>query len=148
MTTRELIVAEAREWIGTRWQHQASVKGIATDCIGLVGGVGVRLRVPDALRWAADQRFRAYGRKPDVDALREGCETYLDPIPIADAGLGDILLMRYEPDPEPRHFAIVSAIDPMYIIHAFASARKVVENRVDRAWRERIVSAYRYRGLA
>jgi NlpC/P60 family putative phage cell wall peptidase len=148
MTTREQIVDEARSWVDTRWQHQASVKGVATDCIGLIGGVGVRLRIPDALAWASDQRVRAYGRKPDVEALRSAAETYLEPIPVADAGLGDILLMRYEPDPEPRHFAIISALDPMYIVHAFANARKVVENRVDRAWRERIVSAYRYRGVA
>lgn len=147
MTTREAIVAEARSWINTRWQHQASVKGVATDCIGLVGGVGVRLRMPDALVWAADQRCRAYGRKPDVEALRAGCEAYLEQIPVDSAGLGDILLMRYEPDSDPRHFTIISALDPMYIIHAFATARKVVENRVDRAWHDRIVGAYRYRGV-
>jgi NlpC/P60 family putative phage cell wall peptidase len=147
MTTREAIVAEARTWCGTRWQHQASVKGIATDCIGLVGGVGVRLRIPEALVWAADRRLRAYGRKPDVAALQEGCNRYLESIPVDSVGLGDILLMRYEPDPEPRHFAIVSALDPMYIVHAFANARKVVENRVDEAWRKRIVAAYQFRGV-
>lgn len=147
MTTRELIVAAARQWVGTPWQHQASRKGIATDCIGLIAGVGIQLSIPEALEWASDRR-RAYGRKPDRETLLAACDAYLDPIPVSSIQPGDILLMRYEPDPEPRHFAIVSALDPMYIVHAFASARKVVENRVDRAWRERIVSAYRYRGLA
>jgi hypothetical protein len=35
----------------------------------------------------------------------------------------------------------------MYIVHAYASVRKVVENRVDDKWRARIVGAYRYRGV-
>ena len=39
----EAIVAEAREWIGTAWQHQASLKGVACDCVGLVRGVYTRV---------------------------------------------------------------------------------------------------------
>ncbi|HXO72313.1 MAG TPA: peptidase P60, partial [Bradyrhizobium sp.] len=33
------IVAEARSWIGTRYCHQASLKGVGCDCLGLVRGV-------------------------------------------------------------------------------------------------------------
>lgn len=38
-STREAIVAEARAWIGTPYRHQASLKGIGCDCLGLVRGV-------------------------------------------------------------------------------------------------------------
>ncbi len=33
------IVAEARAWIGTPYRHQASLKGIGCDCLGLLRGV-------------------------------------------------------------------------------------------------------------
>jgi NlpC/P60 family putative phage cell wall peptidase len=148
VTTRAQIVAEARSWINTRWMHQASVKGIGTDCIGLIGGVGVRLRIPEALQWAADQRCRNYGRNPDPQVLLAACDAYLDAIAVAAVDLGDVLLLRHEPDVQPRHFAIVSAVDPLYIVHAYAQARKVCENRVDDKWRARIVSAYRFRGVS
>src|ERR1700754_5341655 len=37
--TPTAIVAEARGWIGTRYCHQASLKGVGCDCLGLVRGV-------------------------------------------------------------------------------------------------------------
>jgi hypothetical protein len=37
--TRPLIVAETRAWIGTPYRHQASLKGVGCDCLGLVRGV-------------------------------------------------------------------------------------------------------------
>lgn len=36
---RDALVAEARSWIGTSYRHQASVKGVGCDCLGLVRGV-------------------------------------------------------------------------------------------------------------
>src|SRR5437667_3934403 len=37
--TRSLLIAEARAWIGTPYRHQASLKGVGCDCLGLVRGV-------------------------------------------------------------------------------------------------------------
>ena len=39
MTTREQIVAAARGWAGTPYHHQASVKGVGCDCLGLIRGL-------------------------------------------------------------------------------------------------------------
>jgi NlpC/P60 family putative phage cell wall peptidase len=39
MTTREQIVAAARGWLGTPYHHQASVKGVGCDCLGLIRGL-------------------------------------------------------------------------------------------------------------
>ena len=33
------IVNEAKSWVGTKWQHQQALKGVACDCAGLVRGV-------------------------------------------------------------------------------------------------------------
>ena len=37
--TRARIVMIARTWAGTPYHHQASTKGVGTDCLGLVRGV-------------------------------------------------------------------------------------------------------------
>src|SRR5688572_27964758 len=37
--TRTRIVAEARAFIGTPYRHQASLRGVGCDCLGLVRGV-------------------------------------------------------------------------------------------------------------
>ena len=38
-TTRERIIAAARGWLGTPYHHQASLRGVGCDCLGLVRGV-------------------------------------------------------------------------------------------------------------
>lgn len=145
MTTRADIVTEARTWVGTRWQHQAMRKGIGADCIGLVAGVAYALDLADARPEARPPEFNGYGRQPKPEVLLAACVYYLDPIGLEYATTGDVLVMRFTAD--PQHMAIVSRRDPDYIIHAYAQARKVVENGLDALWRSRICSAWRFRGI-
>ena len=144
MTTRADIVAEARTWLGTRWQHQAATKGAGCDCIGLVGGVALALGLPGAQAWAAEPAYHAYGRTPDPELLAAGCDRLLDRIARADAGPGDILVLAFERD--PMHFALVSSSAPERIIHAYAQRRAVVEQSLPVAG-ARVLRAYRYRGV-
>lgn len=137
------VVAEARTWLGTPWMHQASTKGLATDCIGLVVGVARALGIKEAAEYDAAIDVRGYGRQPDPVALLAASDRYLQRIDIDAAGPGDILLLRFELD--PMHFAIVSGVAPVYIIHALEPRGRVVEHRVDTLWRSRIMRAYRYR---
>lgn len=39
MLLRTWIVEAAREWLGTPYRHQASVRGQGCDCLGLIRGV-------------------------------------------------------------------------------------------------------------
>ena len=142
MTTRAEIVAEARAWLNTRWQHQASLKGVGTDCIGLIAGVARELGIAEAAQFDSSATIKGYGRQPDPAMLLRACGELLDPC--ADPVAGDILLFRFEL--EPAHFGILSA--PDYVIHAYAQARRVVENRIDELWRSRIVGAFSYRGVS
>ncbi len=143
MTTRSDVVRVAREWIGTRWQHQASVKGVGTDCIGLIGGVALELGIEGAEQWKLDPSLHCYGREPDPRMLLAAVVGYLDQVDRADMAPGDVLLLRF--NSEPQHFAILSG--ETTIIHAYAQARKVVENRIDDVWRKRILRVYAFRGL-
>ena len=79
--TRTSIVAEARSWIGTPYRHQASLKGVGCDCLGLVRGVWRAVigdepeRAPAYARdWAeasGDEAFaRAAAHAPDRDRAR------------------------------------------------------------------------------
>lgn len=151
--TRDDVVREARERLGDRWMHQASLKGVATDCYGLITGVGLSLGVKEARLWANDPALKGYGRTPDADVLEAACRKYLDEIPIAQAGLGDILAMCWLPDVRPRHLGIVTDISPMRIVHAYGAARKVAENSIAGEWRNGIAwsslitAAWRYRGV-
>lgn len=134
---------EARSWLGVKWKHQGQTRN-GVDCLGLVGCVAAGAGISDAWLTDASAEFKGYGRQPDAKKIEAGCERFFDVVRgVPD--LGDILLMRF--DGEPMHFAIVSGTDPLYIIHAHAFARKVVENRADYVWRSRIVRVYSFKGV-
>jgi NlpC/P60 family putative phage cell wall peptidase len=135
---RDLIVAEARTWIGTRFHHQGRVKGAGVDCIGLAIGVGKVLGlVPPEFD------YNGYKRTPVgmtlVDVMRESGlvdEVY-------ETHPGDILVFRVAHD--PQHVAILS--DCNTLIHSYAQARKVCEARYDSVWREHFVTAFKFKGV-
>lgn len=134
MTTRADIVAEARQWLGVRWHHQGRNRA-GIDCIGLA------IEVAHAFGLS---RFDItdYSRQPDPVMMRALLAEHMDAIAVASALPGDLLLMRFERD--PQHVAIMTDTG---IIHAYAQARKVVEHRLDSQWKARIVGAYRYKGI-
>lgn len=146
MIARQAVVDEARKWLGAPFVHQGRVpQGI--DCLGIVGRVGIALGVETSAQWEADQEVSDYGlavHRPDV--LVRKCDQYLDRIALAAAGLGDILLMRF--NVFPQHFAIVSRLSPMYVIHAYSSpsVNRVTENGVHVAG-AKLYRAYRFRGV-
>jgi NlpC/P60 family putative phage cell wall peptidase len=132
-------LTEARLWLGTPYQHQASLRGVGCDCLGLVRGVwrslhGAEPEVPPPYRpdWA-----ELGGR----ELLREALGRSLIAIDLADAAPGDVLLFRMAPDAPAKHCAIASADDRM--IHAYWG-RACVESWLGRWWRERLVAAFRY----
>lgn len=152
MATRQQVVDVAREYLGTPWKHQAALKGVGIDCVNLLACVAYECGLGDARPLARNEEFRAYGREPLPDVLFAGCDEYLDRIPLSDATLADILLMRVPRGAYPQHFALVSRLDeegkPYYMIHATSAApRRVVENRIDDAIRARVIRAYRFKGL-
>lgn len=152
MATRQRIVDVAREYIGTPWKHQAALKGVGIDCVNLLACVAYECGLGDARPLARNEVYRAYGREPLPEVLFAGCEEYLDRIPLSQATLADILLMKVPGGAYPQHFSIVSAVDddgkPLYMIHATSGApRRVVENRIDDATRARLFRAYRFKGI-
>ncbi len=137
---RSAIVAEARSWIGTPYRHQASVKGVGCDCLGLVRGVWRALvgDEPEAVPPYAPDWAEASGR----EALAEAGARHL--VPLADPQTfapGDVLLFRYRERYAAKHAAIATAPDRM--VHAHDGAA-VAEVAISPWWRRRLAYAFRF----
>ncbi len=139
--TRQGIVQEALEWVGTPWQHQACLKDVATDCIGLIAGVALACGSAEAREFLDTPNCRNYGREPLPQMLRASCEKFLDRIHPVNAQPGDVLVLRFKI--EPMHFAFLAPDDRM--IHAFAPFG-VVHHRYNDTWRARTIATYSIRG--
>ena len=140
--TRAAIVAAARGWIGTPYQHQGSLRGVGCDCLGLVRGVwrdviGAEPEQPGAYSsdWA-----EASGR----EALAEAAFRRLVPLAVSDFAAGDVLLFRWRTGFVAKHAAIASSAATM--IHAHDGAA-VCEVALAPWWRRRIAHAFRFPGV-
>lgn len=143
MISRQAILAEARDWIGTPYQHQASAKGAGCDCLGLVRGVW------RALYETEPEPLPAY--TPDW-AERRGAETlllaarkHMREVQIGEAAPGDVLLFRMDAQSPAKHAAILD--DEDRLIHAYWG-NAVVRSRFARWWRVRCAAAFAFPGAA
>ena len=136
---RAAIVKAARGWLGTPYQHQASLKDVGTDCLGLLRGVwrsqyGAE---PEAIPPYSPDWAEAVGEETLLAAARR-CLTEKA---VGAAREGDVLLFRIEAGCPAKHCAIVSGTDR--IIHAYWG-HAVVETRLVPWWRRRIVAAFEF----
>jgi NlpC/P60 family putative phage cell wall peptidase len=140
--TRTQIIAEARSWIGTPYRHQASLKGIGCDCLGLVRGVWRALIGPEPQ--AAGAYSRDWAEASGTEALAEAARRHLVEIERAAFAPGDVLLFRYRERYPAKHAAIVSAPDTM--VHAHDGAA-VAEVAIAPWWCRRLAYAFRFPGV-
>ena len=91
------LLAVLNEWIGTKYRHRASVKGMGCDCIGLPIGVLtemglLNLRKKDILEYAPD-----YHMHNTRSMLVESIIKHLKVVEITDGSFmnGDILCFKF-----------------------------------------------------
>jgi NlpC/P60 family putative phage cell wall peptidase len=139
MISRHAILAEAREWIGTPYRHQASAKGAGCDCLGLIRGVW------RALYGAEPELAPAY--TPDwaeaqgAETLLEAARRHLVEVNLVVAAPGDVLLFRMEANSPAKHAAILD--EDERLIHAYWG-RAVVRSRYAPWWRARSAAAFSF----
>lgn len=137
---RQIIVSEARSWIGTKFRHQGRTKGIGCDCAGVLVGIAkiINMKLID---------MRGYGRTPFGGQLKKTMDEQFDPVLISHVCPGDILLLRVRK--EPQHLAIVAdyKYGGLSIIHSTSDIGRVVEHRFDVAVKKKIVAAYKFPGV-
>lgn len=137
------VVALARAWIGTPYHHQASVKGRACDCLGLVRGIwrerhGAEPEPPPA--YTPD-----WGEGGDHEVLLAAALRHLLPvgqdIPIQP---GEVLLFRMRAGAIAKHLGIVSAAgDAPRFIHAY-NGHGVIDSPLTMPWRHRVAARFRF----
>lgn len=142
-TTRGDIVAAARLWLGTPYHHQASLRGVGCDCLGLVRGVWRDLHgaepetpPPYSANWAEGGR---------EETLAAAAFRHLRPIPPEAAQPGDVLLFRWRTHLPAKHCAILT--EPQRILHAHDGAQ-VNEVAFTGWWRRHLSHAFSFPEIA
>jgi len=137
---RGQIIREARFWIGTPYQHQASLKNVGCDCLGLVRGV-----------WRA-----IYGNEPEAtpayspdwaessktEQLAHAARRHMHEIDRHAFQPADLLIFRWRAHVPAKHLAIV--VSPSTMVHAQQGAQ-VCEVPITNWWHRRIAYAFQLR---
>jgi NlpC/P60 family putative phage cell wall peptidase len=136
---RTAIVSLARTWLGTAYHHQASLKGVGCDCIGLVRGVWRELYgdEPQVLPAYTPDWAEAQGRETLLEAARR----HLVEVPMTEAHAGDILIFRWRRNAPAKHCAILST--PATMIHALEGV-PVSEVSLSPWWRRHLAGAFAF----
>jgi len=118
------IVALARGWLGTPYHHQASLKGVGCDCLGLIRGVyaeacgqPAETPPPYSRDWA-----EASGRETMIEAAGR----HLRAVSPADAEPGDVLIFRLRPGAMAKHAGIMSWAPGIRIVSPAPGIRPAV----------------------
>ena len=135
------IVAVARGWIGTPYQHQASLKGVGCDCLGLLRGVWRELRgeEPETMPPYSPDWSEATG----AESLRDALARHLTPVAPEEIAPGDVALFRIGARAPAKHCGIVAERDgALTLIHARQNKR-VSEEPFSPLWRKKLAYAFR-----
>ena len=140
--TRAAIVAVAQSWIGTPYHHQASLRGVGCDCLGLLRGVWREVIGPEPARVPPYRPDWALGGE---DTLLAAAELHLEPIAADLAEVGDVLLFRWRGHLPAKHCAILTSEATMVHAHDGAS---VAEVALTPWWRRHHAGAFRFPGIS
>lgn len=141
---RSLIVHAARGWIGTPYHHQAALKGVGCDCLGLVRGVwrevyGEEPEAPPA--YSPD-----WAEKSGAETLYAAAARHMQEISVTAARAGDLVLFRVVRNGPAKHAAILGeSVSGTTMIHAY-SGYAVQETAYQPAWRRRAAFAFSFPG--
>lgn len=139
MSSRDAVIAEARAWIGTPYHHQAAVKGVGCDCLGLARGVWRAVYGADPEQPPAYSRDWAETLRRET--LAEAASRHMIPVALNAIAPGDLLLFAISADAPAKHCGILVAPDRM--VHAVES-HPVAEVSLVPWWRGRLRFAFRF----
>ena len=137
----DAIVAAAREWLGTPYVHQASVKGAGCDWLGLLRGIWRELNgdePEDPPPYSPD-----WAETKGEETLYLALSRHMREIGTASLAPGDIALFRMNPRGPAKHCGIVAEKNGMQtLIHARQNKR-VSEEAFGAFWRKRLAYGFR-----
>lgn len=141
MVKKNEFVTAARRWLGTPYEHQASVRGQGADCLGLLRGVWREVLGEEPVAvpfYTAD-----WSEVSKDEVLWSGARGLLSEVHV-DAP-GDILLFRMQRGSVAKHLGIRanSALGFPTIIHSY-SRRGVVETPLTEPWQRKVVALFEF----
>jgi cell wall-associated NlpC family hydrolase len=132
-------VQAARSYLGTPFHHQARLKGLGVDCVGLVICVARALSIV-----APGFDVGGYQREPDGHSLLRHLSERLLPVARADMAPGDVVCVAFDNHPDHVGFLGDYPGGGLSIIHASSKHGRVVETRLMFTPDMRFVSAFRF----
>src|SRR3954471_5582633 len=117
------IVTEARSWIGTPYRHQALLKGVGCDCLGLLRGVW--REVMGAEPEQAPPYSPGWAESRGGDALLDAARRHLVGVPGRAFAGGDVLLFRFRAHLPAKHCATATSAETMVHAHDGAAVWEV-----------------------
>lgn len=138
----DVIVAQARSWIGTPYLHQTACKGAGCDCLGLIRGIWREIygrepeRVPAySMDWSEPQ---------GEEQLWRAARRWLVPKALGQETPGDVLLFRMRDGGIAKHLGVAAHVGQnASFIHAY-SGHSVEESPLSAPWRRRIVARFEF----
>lgn len=133
----------ARSWIGTPYLHQASRRGVGTDCLGLIRGIWREIygSEPEQIPpYTAD-----WSEPSQVETLWQGARRNLIELPdAAPDARGQVLLFRMRDAGIAKHLGILSGLGAKArFIHAY-TGHGVIESPLPVPWRRRIAARFQF----
>lgn len=133
-------VTIARDWIGTPYFHQHSVKGVGCDCLGLIRGVWREIYGQEPEQ--TPHYSPSWGEAGPAEPLIEAAARHL--VLVIDGSVlpGDVLIFRVRSGMIAKHCGVVAT--GRSFIHAYQSAGRVTESPLDSWWSEKIAAVFRF----
>ena len=136
------IVKEAKSWLGTKLQHQACLKNVACDCVGLIKGIyqeltGIKVEI------TTNYPAAWYLFKKEEWLYKEAKEHLIE-IDIQQIRPGDILVFGFYKHPA-SHVGILT--EQSTFIHSYQDIGQVIETSLDEPWQNRLRYAFSFYGV-
>ncbi|HEX7531978.1 MAG TPA: peptidase P60 [Methyloceanibacter sp.] len=108
MTQRKAIVKAVRGWLGTPYHRQASLKGVGSDCLGLIRGTWRELYAPEPETMPA--YTQDWGSAAGSETLMEGaCRHLVELTDVSGAAPGDVLVFRMRDRGVAKHAGVLTS---------------------------------------
>ena len=136
------VVRIARGWLGTPYHHQASVRGVGADCLGLVRGVWRELYGCDAE--TPPPYSRDWAEASGRETMLAAAARHLRRVEADARRGGDVVVFRLRDGTVAKHACILTS--PVTMIHAMEGA-PASEIPLSSWWRRRIAAVFRFPGV-
>lgn len=140
--SRDVVVQNARTWLGTPYRHQHATKGAGCDCLGLILGVYKEI-AGRPLPKQPPKYSASWGEGGDTEFLLDAANQFLVP---SDGNIspGNVLIFRMFPNSIAKHCGIATSENSM--IHAYNRVG-TTECSLVSGWRSKIVGIFDFPGV-